>query len=118
MRAHPSPWAGPGRAPTSAVLRRRLWIRSGLLWQSAPPVEEIFQRKRRRPSFARIGGVFFAVLALASLIDAIRAAPLPFGASDLEAAIYRLAAALFCGLLAIWLLLPARDERDTDRLLR
>jgi len=96
----------------------RRWIRAGILWQSAPSVEEIFQRRKRRPVFARAGGAFFAVLAVASLVDAIRAAPLPFGASDLEGAAYRVAASLFCGGLAVWLLLPPREQRETDRLLR
>ena len=96
------------------------WIHAADLWQSAAHVEEIFQRKKRRRPFARIGGVFFAVLAVVSLVDAIRAAPLPFGASTLEGIVYRLAAASFCGALAFWLLAPRRDGRpgDADRLLR
>ncbi|WP_373047667.1 hypothetical protein [Vulgatibacter sp.] len=86
-------------------------------------MEDIFQRKKRRRPFARLGGFFFAVLAVVSLVDAVRAAPLSFGggndASTFEAVIYRLAAASFCGALALWLLRTDRAAtRDADRLLR
>ena len=93
-----------------------------MVWQSAPSVEDIFQRKKRRSPLLRIGGAFFALLALISLVDAMRAAPLSFGggvvASTLEAIVYRLVAALLCGLLAVWLLLPQRGRGSDDRLLR
>jgi len=86
-------------------------------------VDDIFQRKKRRRPFLRLGGVFFALLALVSLVDAIRAAPLPFGgglqATTFESVAYRLAAAGLCGAFALWLLSPARPtRRDGERLLR
>lgn len=93
-------------------------------WQHAPPVEEIFQRKkRRRRPFARAGGLLFAVLAIASLVEAIRAAPFEVGGgaqvSGVEAILYRVAAAFFCTGLSLWLLLGQRRRRDeADRLLR
>ncbi len=86
-------------------------------------VEDIFTRKKRRP-FLRIGGVFFALLSVVSLVDAIRAAPLPLGgatqATTLESVLYRIAAAALCGTFAFWLLSPPRPGRrgESDRLLR
>jgi hypothetical protein len=97
--------------------------RAPRLWHSAGWVDDIFQKKKRRP-FLRIGGVFFALLALVSLVDAIRAAPLPFGgtaqATTLESILYRVAAAALCGTFAVWLLAPPRPGRrgESDRLLR
>jgi len=87
-------------------------------------VDDIFQRKKRRRPFLRIGGAFFALLAIVSLVDAIRAAPLPFGgslqATTFESVVYRLAAAMLCGAFAVYLLTPPRASRrgDGDRLLR
>ena len=85
-------------------------------------VDDIFQRKKRRRPFLRLGGLFFALLAIVSVVDAIRAAPLPFGgttqATTFESVIYRLAAAMLCGAFAVYLLSPPRSRRDGDRLLR
>lgn len=86
-------------------------------------MDDIFQRKKRRHPFIRLGGIFFALLAIASVVDAIRASPLSWGggveATGLEALLYRLAAALIAGALAIWLLLPHRDRHErSDSLLR
>jgi len=111
---------GLAHLPPSASPVPDGWIHAPDLWQSAAHVEEIFQRKKRRRPFARVGGVFFAILAVVSLADAIRSAPLPFGASVLEAIAYRLAATTFCAAMAFWLLLPRREGRagDGERLLR
>lgn len=88
-------------------------------------MDEIFQKKKRKRPLARIGGMLFAVMAAVSLMEAVRAAPLPVGGGvelgGVEAILYRLAATFFCGALALWLLAGKKAQRQVekgDRLLR
>lgn len=103
----------PGEGAPGALLDSQ-----GEEWQDPVAVEDLF-RKRRPKRFLLLLSLLFGVMSLASLVDAVRGAPLLVGdrvvAEGLEAVCYRIAATLLSALLGGWLLfraLPPKSEAD------
>lgn len=90
---------------------------AGGVWQHAG-VEDLFADKRPRSRLRIFGSVSFALLGVASIVDAVRDSPLVLGDRVVgplaERLGYRVGAALFC--LALSVLLFPRTTGERDRL--